>query len=448
MLPRFPTLSLVALSALSCSDKGDTNSPAPCAGEQAVVDALTRKAEERAATLRLPALRTAHALLYDLADARAKLRACQATTPPNSGAGDPPAAIAEDVGAAPSLDDGREELAKIGKQPPSNVELAAIDPDRLLSPSRPVSVKFLDGVIEGQRWVAETARLWTQCPDTSLQFEFFDDKGNSLDGALAPPPSYDIRVTFEGSSYWSLVGRNPGADPNAATMQLAGLDKTHLDQNFRQRTVVHEFGHALSLHHEHRRKEMIACIDQEEAIKYYGGAPNRWDSATTIQQLLTPLSDDIDTSLKYDPDSVMNYVLPERLMKPDCPIPLPRPSLRPSKIDCEAIAFHYRAQPPLEGTRNPKIPFTTKTEPTRIRVDRQYYRWTVKPKGPTKDIASVSYDMRPYFEQVTRDAKQNFEVTRESWGTFPIELEVRYKNGKPPDRYTYSPELGEGVPPK
>lgn len=433
MLHRLSSLSIVALALpLATCDKLPPASPPACAAEQAVVDGLTRKAQSRAETGRLPGLRTAHALLHDIADARARLRACEAGPAEPAGRTDPP------VGAG---SDSPEDL-RLGDPPPVDADSYAISPP-LHPHGEPIRVKFLDGEADGQQWVADRANLWTRCNGTSLRFEFFDAADKPLTGNLAAPPSYDIRVTFTGSIYQSAIGPDPSPDSNRPSMYLGGLDRPHTDEAFRQRTVLHEFGHALGLLHEHRRKEMTACIDRDKAIAYYKRT-NNWSPADTEEQVLTPLPDDTDTSSTYDTRSVMNYIFPAELLKDGCTPP--QPALEPSPVDCEAVAFYYRAEPPLEGTQGGETPFKTEFQAAPMRGDRAYYRWTVQPKS-TKNIASIRYDMRPYFGVVEVGADQKFAVKRETWGTFPIEIEVRYTNNQKPRRYTYVPDLG-GAPPK
>lgn len=122
--------------------------------------------------------------------------------------------------------------------------------------------------------------------------------------------SPQIRITFAGDGYWSYLGTDilqiPAGQP---TMCLQGFTVRTPDAEW-ERVVPHEFGHTLGFVHEHLREELIRRLSREKTIAYmkrrYG-----WDSATTIAQVLTPVTEQsLMGTPTADQESVMCYTLP------------------------------------------------------------------------------------------------------------------------------------------
>ena len=62
-----------------------------------------------------------------------------------------------------------------------------------------------------------------------------------------------IRITFDPTlGNWSYVGAlTSSVSPSAATMNLGWVLDSTTDQPFEKGVILHEFGHALGLTHEH-----------------------------------------------------------------------------------------------------------------------------------------------------------------------------------------------------
>jgi len=128
-------------------------------------------------------------------------------------------------------------------------------------PQNMVTVAFNGGDDATRRAIEDAAAEWTR-HSTTFRFNFRTLGGqfrtwSTSDTAAAA----DIRISFDGSGYWSDVGRVATSTlPEQATMNLGGVEiSTHLFisdrsawlRTYEYSTILHEFGHALGLSHEH-----------------------------------------------------------------------------------------------------------------------------------------------------------------------------------------------------
>src|SRR5258706_9892542 len=109
------------------------------------------------------------------------------------------------------------------------------------TPGTTISASFLDGEESVKEKVKRVALGWTASGMANLRI-IFQDKNDSL-----------IRISFKFSGSWSTVGtecRNI-TDKAQPTMNYGWLTPDSTDDETR-RVVLHEFGHALGLIHEHQ----------------------------------------------------------------------------------------------------------------------------------------------------------------------------------------------------
>ena len=122
----------------------------------------------------------------------------------------------------------------------------------------------------------------------------------------------DIRIEFAWnkgcrSSYGKDSKKVP--DPTKQTITYSWFDVS---------TIMHEFGHALGLLHEHQNpKDDIIDWDKEKVYKWadenYG-----WNRSKVDSQLLLKYGEslyDVENSSVFDPDSIMLYTYPPELTK-------------------------------------------------------------------------------------------------------------------------------------
>lgn len=129
----------------------------------------------------------------------------------------------------------------------------------------------------------------------NLNFNFIEDLSNS-----------DIRISFQPTGAWSNIGTDCKHIPkNQATMNFGWLDVA---------TVLHEFGHALGMIHEHQnpRGEPIQWnIPEVEA--WASQPPNNWDKTKTDHNIIDKYDVTITNGSNFDPDSIMLYYFPAYL---------------------------------------------------------------------------------------------------------------------------------------
>lgn len=123
-----------------------------------------------------------------------------------------------------------------------------------------------------------------------------------------------------GSGHWSYLGTDVLLiKPDEPTMNLDSFTMTTPNSEF-HRVVRHETGHTLGCPHEHMRGELVALIDEEKAIKFFGENQG-WDADMVRRQVLTPLEESsISGSATADPNSIMCYQIPGEVTKSGKPI--------------------------------------------------------------------------------------------------------------------------------
>ncbi|KAA6449220.1 hypothetical protein DX932_30245 [Bacillus cereus] len=178
------------------------------------------------------------------------------------------------------------------------------DEDTFWENGQTLKIKFMEGTEEEKRQVEEFAREWERYANLTFNFGDFSNE------------EADIRITFkkegEGSGSWSHVGRNSKrVHTSKATMNFGWISKS---------TVLHEFGHALGLHHEHQNPGNNIPWDESAVIEHYKKLGGDWSNEDYIRSHILNKKETTNYS-NFDPLSIMCYSIPNSLTIGDYEIP-------------------------------------------------------------------------------------------------------------------------------
>lgn len=161
-----------------------------------------------------------------------------------------------------------------------------------------ITIRFLGGTPALQKRVRDTALEWTKL--ANLNFDFRNGGPT------------DIRIAFApGKGSWSYLGtmcrRIPEPQP---TMNYGWLVDASPEEEVR-RVVLHEFGHAVGLIHEHQNPKGGIKWNRKAVTKDLSGPPNRWNAQQIENNMFRyyPPGDVFATSV--DPKSIMMYPIPK-----------------------------------------------------------------------------------------------------------------------------------------
>lgn len=179
--------------------------------------------------------------------------------------------------------------------------MGVADANKLWPKGTTLRVRFLEGSPELRARTLKAARAWLV-------------DGVRLDMREAAPgtPS-DLRIAYQprGGS-WSYIGTDcRGIRAGQPTMNLGWATMEASDEVF-DSVVIHEFGHALGLLHEHNHPKAKIEWDKPAVIADLSGEPNNWDLDTIERNVFARFKTSNVVMTEFDKVSVMIYAVPRR----------------------------------------------------------------------------------------------------------------------------------------
>jgi hypothetical protein len=171
--------------------------------------------------------------------------------------------------------------------------------DKLWKKGTELKVRFLQGTPELHERTLKTARSWLV-------------SGVQLAMRQAQPgEAADIRIAFDATKgSWSYVGTDSRTiHPSQPTMNLGWATLETPEKDFSS-VVIHEFGHAMGLLHEHNHPGAKIEWDKPAVYADLGGDPNWWDKATIDSNVFARFDTGKVITTDFDSVSVMIYTVP------------------------------------------------------------------------------------------------------------------------------------------
>lgn len=161
----------------------------------------------------------------------------------------------------------------------------------------------------------------------------------------------EIRIGFAYRGYWSLLGQTSidfsVVGPGEQSMNFGGWDVRPPTPAELRRVVLHEFGHALGLHHEHQNQGggCDAEFDFDRLYVELAKPPNEWSRETVDLNLRAiPDSAMIERS-GHDRLSIMHYAFAPWFFKRGTESPCyVAPNMTISQKDIEGVRTAYPGQ--------------------------------------------------------------------------------------------------------
>lgn len=187
-----------------------------------------------------------------------------------------------------------------------------------------ITVKFLEGPEYKKAWVEKVIKEQLE-PYCGLTFVFSDKHSNPM-----------ITITFKLSyGAYSYVGTDCLQKQTPETMNLGWVDPPGnlyggkftfngieyevppgeaRNGNAVGGTVLHEFGHAIGLIHEHQNPTGSTIQwDIEKVYQEFSGPPNNWGKAQIDHNILNKYDETQLNTTQFDPKSIMLYFFPPYL---------------------------------------------------------------------------------------------------------------------------------------
>jgi len=301
-------------------------------------------------------------------------------------------------------------------------------------PGITLNAQFLDGSPDKWAKVKHFANEWTHY--ANINFKFYPPNQPA-------PRGPTIRISFQRNGYWSIIGSQAAYRPKTVpTMNFNFHLFTRSDREIR-RVVLHEFGHALGLFHEHQNPKIHFTWNKPLMYAYYRRTQG-WDAAKVDSNIFRRLNPATTKATDFDPDSIMLYSFPPQFTKEHVRL---HSNWVLSATDKREISKLYPGRwKPGSEPRQPhldknalarRIRFTA----TIVSKTSKFSNYSISMVAPDSVIAKIDhvlyqrqhrtfpeFNSHQYYRVTTRS--NNFKLSWRGYSWHPVKAKVVYKDGQ------------------